>query len=163
VPPPPFNALFLSAFDTNTLAEIATFLPDYDVNPPTVQLLGPANWSNVAVQMAGSPVLNGALYAAPDPAAGAAFAAKYTSTYGSPPPAIANVAFDAAAIAKLAAAAGGYTSTVLTAPAGFTGTDGVLVLQPNGQVLRALAVFQVAPGAPVISSPAPTSITVPSS
>jgi len=163
VPPPPFNALFLSAFDTNALAEIATFLPDYDVNPPTVQLLGPANWSNVAVQMAGSPVLNGALYAAPDPAAGATFAAKYTSTYGSPPPAIANVAFDAAAIAKLAAAAGGYTSTVLTAPAGFTGTDGVLVLQPNGQVLRALAVFQVAPGAPVISSPAPTSITVPSS
>ena len=139
IPPPNFNALFLGATDGNTLAELANFLPYYDVNPPQVQFLGPALWSTIAPDMAHQSVLLGALYAAPDPASAAAFDAKYASAYGNPPPAIADVAFDAAAIAHLAASSGGYTSTVLTAPDGFTGTDGVLVLQPTGQVLRGLA------------------------
>jgi hypothetical protein len=133
------------------------------VNPPQVQFLGPALWSTIAPDMAHQSVLLGALYAAPDPASAAAFDAKYASAYGNPPPAIADVAFDAAAIAHLAASSGGYTSTVLTAPDGFTGTDGVLVLQPTGQVLRGLAVFQIAPGAPVITSPAPTQLNQPAS
>ncbi len=163
IPPPNFNALFLGATDGNTLAELANFLPYYDVNPPQVQFLGPALWSTIAPDMAHQSVLLGALYAAPDPASAAAFDAKYASAYGNPPPAIADVAFDAAAIAHLAASSGGYTSTVLTAPDGFTGTDGVLVLQPTGQVLRGLAVFQIAPGAPVITSPAPTQLNQPAS
>jgi branched-chain amino acid transport system substrate-binding protein len=163
IPPPNFNALFIGATEGDTLAELANFLPYYDVNPPQVQFLGPALWSTIAPQMAHQSVLLGALYAAPDPAAGAAFDAKYQTAYGATPPAIADVAFDAAAIAKVAAGGGGFTSTVLTAPAGFTGTDGVLVLQPNGQVRRGLAVFQIAPGAPVIVSPAPGQLGLPTS
>ncbi len=163
IPPPSFNALFIGATDGDTLAELANFLPYYDVNPPQVQFLGPALWSNIATEMAHQSVLRGALYAAPDPASAAAFNAKYQSAYGAAPPAIADVAFDAAAIAKVAASGGGYTSNVLTTPAGFTGTDGLLVLKPNGRVLRGLAVFQVAPGGPVITSPAPTSLSQPTS
>jgi branched-chain amino acid transport system substrate-binding protein len=163
IPPPNFNALFIGATRGDVLAELANFLPYYDVNPPQVQLLGPALWSNLAPAMAHQSVLLGALYAAPDPASAGAFDAKYAATYGSTPPAIADVAFDAAAIAKLAATSGGYTTGVLTAPAGFTGTDGLLVLQPTGHVLRGLAVFKVAPGAPVITSPAPTTLSQPTS
>ncbi len=161
IPPPNFNALFIGATDGDTLAELANFLPYYDVNPPAVQFLGPALWASIAPQMAQQAVLQGALYAAPDPADATAFDAKYLVAYGAAPPGIADVAFDAAAIAKLASGSGGYTSTVLTAPDGFAGTDGVLVLQANGQVLRGLAVFQVAPGAPVITSPAPATLTQP--
>ena len=145
IPPPSFNTLFIGAPDGNTLAELANFLPYYDVSPPQVQYLGPEIWSTIAPQMAHQAIFLGALYAAPDPALAAAFDAKYQSAYGAAPPAIADVAFDAAALAKVASASGGYTSTVLTAPAGFTGTDGVLVLQPSGQVQRGLAVFQIAP------------------
>jgi ABC-type branched-subunit amino acid transport system substrate-binding protein len=163
IPPPPFNALFIGATDGNTLAALANFLPYYDVTPPQVQLIGPALWSTIAPQMAHQSIFLGALYAAPDPAESATFDGKYATAYGSPPPAIADVAFDAAAIARLAATGGGYTSTVLTAPAGFSGTDGVLVLQPSGQVLRGLAVFQIAPGAPTITSPAPAQISAPTS
>jgi branched-chain amino acid transport system substrate-binding protein len=163
IPPPNFNALFIGATEGDTLAELANFLPYYDVNPPQVQFLGPALWSTIAPQMAHQSVLLGALYAAPDPAAAGAFGAKYQAAYGAAPPAIADVAFDAAAIAKVAAGNGGFTSTVLTAPAGFTGTDGVLVLQPDGQVRRGLAVFQIAPGAPVIVSPAPAQLNQPTS
>jgi ABC-type branched-subunit amino acid transport system substrate-binding protein len=161
IPPPSFNALFIGATDGDTLAELANFLPYYDVNPPQVQYLGPAIWSNIAPQMANQSVFRGALYAAPDPAAAAAFDAKYQTAYGSAPPAIADVAFDAAALAKMAAASGGYTSSVLTAPGGFTGTDGVLVLQSDGHVRRGLAVFKIAPGAPVITSAAPAQLNQP--
>jgi hypothetical protein len=113
--------------------------------------------------MGSNGVYNGALYAAPDPATAAPFDQKYQSAYGGAPPAIADVGFDSAAIAVLAASQGGYTSGVLTQPSGFSGLDGVLQLEPSGQVQRGLAVFQIQPGAPSIASPAPTSFTAPSS
>jgi branched-chain amino acid transport system substrate-binding protein len=163
IPPPAFNALFIGAFDPAELAGIASLLPYYSVNAPQVLLLGPALWANVATAMASKGIYNGALYAAPDPAAAATFDAKYQSAYGSAPPAIADVAFDAAAIADLLAGEGGYSLSALTVPAGFAGTDGVLQLEPNGQVRRGLAVFQVAPGGPIISSPAPATLGAPSS
>lgn len=161
IPPPSFNALFIGAIDPSTLAELANFLPYYDVNPPGVQFLGPANWADIAPEMAHQSAYLGAMYAAPDPAAATAFDAKYTAAYGAPPPAIANIGFDAAAIAALAAKSGGYTTQVLAAPAGFTGTDGVLVLGADGSVQRGLAVFQVAPSAPAIASPAPAQLAAP--
>ena len=161
VAPPNFNALFIGATDANTLAEIANFLPYYDVSPPQVQMMGPTLWSNLATAMATQPALVGAIYAAPDPADAATFQAKYSASYGSAPPGIADIAFDAAALARLAASSGGYTTHVLTAPSGFTGTDGLMVLRPDGSVKRGLAVFSVATGQPGIVSPAPTKLGKP--
>ncbi|MDE1896712.1 MAG: penicillin-binding protein activator [Rhodospirillales bacterium] len=161
VAPPSFNALFIGATDGDTLAELANFLPYYDVSAPQVQLMGPAMWAPLATAMASQSALLGAIYAAPDPAAATSFQAKYSAAYGSTPPGIADIAFDAAALAKLAASSGGYTAQVLTAPSGFTGTDGLIVLQPDGTVKRGLAVFSIAPGQPSISSPAPASLSQP--
>jgi ABC-type branched-subunit amino acid transport system substrate-binding protein len=163
IPPPPFTALFIGATQPEELAEIATLLPYYSVYSSQVQFLGPALWANIASRLASSGVYNGALYAAPDPEAAATFDSKYQGAYGSAPPAIADVAFDAAAIAQLLAGQGGYGIPALTNPAGFGGTDGVLQLAPNGQVQRGLAVFQVAPGAPVITSAAPATLPPPNS
>jgi hypothetical protein len=163
IPPPAFNALFIGATAGDELAEIATLLPFYAVNQPQVQIMGPALWLSLAPALGNNNVYDGALFAAPDPATATGFDAKYQSVYNAPPPAIADVAFDAAAIAHLISGQGGYTSNVLTDPAGFTGTDGVLQLQPSGQVQRGLAVFQVAPGTPVITSPAPASLSTPNS
>jgi ABC-type branched-subunit amino acid transport system substrate-binding protein len=163
IAPPAFNALFIGATQADELAEIATLLPFYSVTSPQVQFLGPALWANIAPAMGSNGVYNGALYAAPDPATAAPFDQKYQSAYGGAPPAIADVGFDSAAIAVLAASQGGYTSGVLTQPSGFSGLDGVLQLEPSGQVQRGLAVFQIQPGAPSIASPAPTSFTAPSS
>jgi branched-chain amino acid transport system substrate-binding protein len=161
IPPPSFNALFIGETDENTLAELANFLPYYDVSAPQVQFLGPAPWANIATDMAHQSVFLGAMYAAPDPAAAQAFAAKYQTAYGSAAPAIADVAFDAAALARVAGASGGYTSNVLTNSSGFTGADGLVVLNPDGSVKRGLAVFSITPGAPTISSPAPGSFNQP--
>lgn len=154
--PPTFNALFVGATDPNTLAEIANFLPYYGIFTPQVQLMGPTLWSNLAGAMASQAIFVGALYAAPDPADATAFQAKYQATYGASPPGIADLAFDAAALARLAASSGGYTTKVLTNPSGFTGTDGLLVLQPDGSIKRGLTVFSIAAGQPKVVSPAPS-------
>lgn len=161
IPAPPFNALFIGATSADQLAEIATLLPYYSVNSPQVQLLGPSSWSNVAVAMGSKSVYDGALYAGPDPAAAASFDAKYQAAYGGSPPAIANIGFDAAALAALLSREGGYSTARLTNPSGFSGTDGLLRLLPDGHVLRGLAVFQIEPQGPVISSPAPVALNPP--
>ncbi len=163
VPPPPFDALLLGATGED-LAELQTFLPYYEAGPPQVQLLGPALWASKAKAMATHDALRGALYAAPDPAAGLPFEQKFEATYGGgKPPSIDKVAFDAAAIAVLAAHEGGYTTAVLTNPTGFAGTDGVMRLLPDGHVERGLAVFRVEPGGPKIVSPAPQTLPSPAS
>lgn len=161
IPPPPFDALLVGATGEQ-LAEIGTLLPYYEATPPQIQLLGPALWSGDAIAMANHGTLRGAVYAGPDPALGQVFEQKFQSIYGNPPPSgVDNVAFDAGAIAVLASRQGGFTAQVLTNPTGFSGTDGVFRLNPNGEVQRGLAVFKVEPGGPQIVSPAPTDLPPP--
>ncbi|WP_459695647.1 penicillin-binding protein activator [Acidisoma sp. C75] len=152
IPPPPFNALLVDTTG-NSLAELATLLPYYDVNPGPVLILGPGLWAADpgAVANAG---LHGALYAAPDPQAATSFTASYTAAYGGPPSALAAIAFDAAALARVATARGRVDQSVITNPSGFTGADGLLALGPDGSVRRGLAVFQVQPGGAQIVQPA---------
>jgi ABC-type branched-subunit amino acid transport system substrate-binding protein len=162
-PPPSFNALFIGAIDGGELGEMANLLPYYDVSQPQVQFIGPAPWGPIAAQLGANGVFRGAIYAAADPAAASEFDQKYNAAYGAAPPAIADVAFDAAAIARLLSGQGGYTSNLLTAPDGFTGADGVLQLGADGSVQRGLAVFETTGSGPNIVSPAPASLTAPAS
>lgn len=158
VPPPPFNALLLAATGER-LAEMATLLPYYEAGPPQVLLMGPTFWARNAKAMATHDALRGAIYAAPAPSQRLPFVQKFQSIYGgSAPPTIDDVAFDAGAVAVLAAREGGYTTRVLTNPQGFTGTDGVFRLQPDGAVTRGLAVFKVERGGPKLVAPAPSSL-----
>jgi len=162
-PPPSFNALFIGAIDGGELGEMANLLPYYDVSQPQVQFIGPAPWGPIAAQLGANGVFRGAIYAAADPAAATEFDQKYSAAYGAAPPAIADVAFDAAAIARLLASQGGFTSNLLTAPDGFTGADGVLQLGADGLVQRGLAVFETTGSGPNIVSPAPASLNAPTS
>jgi branched-chain amino acid transport system substrate-binding protein len=159
IPPPPFNALLVAETGPG-LGELASLLPYYDVGPGPVLILGPGLWAAdpAAVAAAG---FSGALYAAPDPAAGANFVSRYALQFGSAPPALAAVAFDAGAIARTATQAGGLNLSTLTDPAGFGGADGVLALQPDGSVRRGLAVFRVTPDGDQIVQPAPTALSAP--
>jgi ABC-type branched-subunit amino acid transport system substrate-binding protein len=153
IPPPSFNALLLA--DTgDELAEIAAVLPYYDVDRGTVQIMGPAIWASPA---SGSGAVTGAWYAAPDPAARAGLEQAYAAKYGTPPPAIADLAFDAASIARVLASQGSYSAGALSQPAGYAGVDGWIGLLPDGQVRRGLAVFRIERGGPTMMEPAPQS------
>ena len=159
IPPPPFDALLLAATGTD-LQEIGAFLPYYDINPGAVQVVGPNLWQEPANRQGAA--LGGAWYAAPDPAARQQFADAYAAKYGAPPLALADLAFDAAALARALAQGPGYSAAALTSQAGFTGADGVLALRPDGQVLRGLAVFSIgAGGEATMLDPAPTSLAGP--
>jgi ABC-type branched-subunit amino acid transport system substrate-binding protein len=161
IPPAPFTALFVAETGSG-LGELASLMPYYDVNPGPVLVLGPGLWAADpgSVSAAG---FNGALYAAPDPAAATGFMASYSSAYGAPPSALAAIAFDAGAIARVTSMSGQINQATLTNPSGFGGADGVLVLDPDGTVRRGLAVFQVGAGGAQIVQPAPKSISTPGS
>lgn len=153
IPPPAFSALLLA--DTGeALAEIAALLPYYDIDRSSVQVLGPSLW---ALPASGAARMGGAWYAAPDPAARAGLVQGYTARYGAAPPQVADLAFDAASIARVLGAGEGYSVGAITQPAGFLGTDGWLALLPTGQVRRGLAVFRIENGGPQIVEPAPQS------
>ena len=156
IPPPSFNTLLLA--DTGeALTEIAAVLPYYDVDRSAVQIIGPALWASPS---SGSGQFRGAWYAAPDPAARANFEQAYTAKYGSAPPPLADLAYDAASIARVVGGRG-YSVGALTQPSGFVGADGWFALLSDGQVRRALAVFAIERGGPQMVEPAPQSGNVP--
>ena len=131
-------------------------LPYYDVNSSQVQILGPSLWafpSNGAGQM------EGAWYAAPDPAARAGFVQAFAAKYGAPPAEVADLAFDAVAIARVVGVSRGFSVSALTQPAGFIGADGWVALLSDGQVRRGLSVFRIERGRPQMIEPAPQTAT----
>lgn len=153
IAPPPFDTLLL-ADSGEPLTEIAAVLPYYDLDRGAVQVLGPAQWSAPA---SGSGNMPGAWYAAPDPASRGALDQDYTAKYGTHPPAIADLAYDAASIARMLSTQGGYSIAALTQRAGFGGVDGWFVLLPDGEVRRGLAIFRIERGGPAMVEPAPAS------
>jgi branched-chain amino acid transport system substrate-binding protein len=153
IPPPPFDILLLG--DTgDALQEIAAVLPYYDVDRSAVQIIGPALWADHA---SGSGTVQGAWYAAPDNAMRSSFVGEYQGHFGSAPPAIADVAYDAALIARFVSAGSSAYMASLTQPSGFVGSDGWITLMPDGHVRRGLAVFRVDRGGPSMVDPAPDS------
>jgi ABC-type branched-subunit amino acid transport system substrate-binding protein len=105
-----------------------------------------------------SPLLVGALYAAPDPAVRRNFTASYASAYGQEPPRLATLAYDATALAAVLAKHGGrYDEAALTNPNGFAGLDGIFRLTSTGAVERELAVNQVTADGASVVDPSPTS------
>jgi branched-chain amino acid transport system substrate-binding protein len=154
LPPPPFDVLLLGDVG-EPLTEVAAVLPYYFVGQPTVQIMGPSLWAD---PRSGSGQFRGAWYAAPDPGARIPFVQAFTARFGAPPPAVADIAYDAASIARVLAASG-YSVGTLTASSGFTGANGALALLPNGEVRRGLAVFEIQPGGPRLVVPAPASVT----
>lgn len=158
IPPPPIDALLLAATG-DTLIEIASLLPYYDLDTSIIRVMGPSLWANPRAR-AGAQI-NGAWYAAPDPADRAGFVSRAEAAGNGAPPPIADIAYDAASVARVVAAAGGYSRASLERSGGFAGADGVFALERNGEVRRGLAVFAVTGGGGTIASPAPTSVTGP--
>ena len=158
IPPPPFDALLLASIGEG-LDVVTSLLPYYDIDPPAVRIMGPALWANPAARGTGN--LIGAWYAAPDPAMRAEFDARYTGRFNSPAPGLADLAYDAASIARVLAASGGFSAASLTRPEGYAGVDGVLGLLPDGHVRRGLALFEIQRGGPQMVEPAPDSLAAP--
>jgi len=146
------------------LRALAPLLPYYDVDPRKVKFLGTGLWDDPSVQ--GEPSIEGGWYPAPPPEAHAQFVARYARVYGSTPPRIASLAYDAVSLAvALSSKPEGqrFTAEALTEPDGFAGVDGIFRFLPDGTAERGLAVLEMHASGPVVIDPAPTSFTTPPS
>ena len=123
-------------------------------------MLGTGQWDEPGIGR--EPALVGGWYAAPPPNARANFDAQYRKVYGSRPPRLATLAYDATALATVLARnpdGPKFTFKALTTPSGFTGRDGIFRLLQNGLPERGLSVLQIGPRTHKVISPAPDSFS----
>ncbi len=141
---PPFDALLLGDLGLS-LKNVIDALNADQVDRSHVRIMGPGLWSAFAGKLGR---LAGAWYAAPDPANRKAFVQAFATQMHRAPKPLADLAYDAGALANsVYASAGGrgYPTDILTRPEGFSGVDGLFTLRPDGSTSRDLAIFEVQP------------------
>ncbi len=155
---PDFEAVMVPSGGESLLA-LAPLLAYYDVDPAEVRYLGTALWNDP--RLGTEPALVGAWFAAPSPRLWDNFKRRYEQAFGSPPPRIATLAYDATALAAVLAqqpASGGrFRHETLSQPSGFVGIDGIFRFLPSGEVERGLAVMELQRGEIKVVDPAPQS------
>jgi branched-chain amino acid transport system substrate-binding protein len=148
------DALFIP--DGDSAGDVVAALVAAGVNLRQFTILGTQLWDDPKVFA--NAQLEGAVYAAPDPAAFRAFADKYRNRYREDPPRPAALAYDAVSlIVSLTRAQPGQriTNEVLTNPSGFAGlATGVFRFRNDGTSQRSLAVVKVAPAGAQVVAPA---------
>ncbi|HUB85971.1 MAG TPA: penicillin-binding protein activator [Rhizomicrobium sp.] len=139
------------------LTDIASTLAAEGASSHQVQYLGTGLWDDPAT--AREPSLAGGWFAAPDPDAERDYETRYRAVYGSRPPPLSALAYDAVSLAALLSSGPVYnrfTFDALTDPSGFSGIDGIFRFNPDGTSERGLAVLKIdADGVFTVISPAP--------
>ncbi len=141
------------------LSEAATLLRQNDMSLQQTRILGTGLWDDSPQAIA---LLPGGWYAAPDPNLRTKFNAQYSETYGSIPPRLATLSYDATALAAALAIKGlnetgqpAYDRASITTPSGFSGLDGVFRFRKDGLVERGLAILELRSGGSSVIDPAP--------
>src|SRR4051794_15597396 len=146
----------LIADDGESVVATADALTAAGANLRNIQLLGTGLWDNPRVFA--SPVLQGGLYAAPDPSGFRSFSGRYRTRFGGEPVRTATLTYDAVALVAALARTQGpqrFAPETLTNPSGFAGIDGLFRFRSDGTNERGLAVMKVTSGGgtPVAGSP----------
>jgi len=153
---PNFDALLLPEGGAQ-LKQIVRKLSAAGLDSKATRLLGSGLWDEPDI--GDEPTLDGGWFAASPPEARRDFEQHYRATYGSEPPRLASLGYDAAALAAaLASGKSGppFSREAILNPNGFSGVDGLFRFTPDGLVQRGLAVLEVEPQGNVVVSPAPT-------
>jgi branched-chain amino acid transport system substrate-binding protein len=152
---PQFDALLLPE-GGDQLKQIAEQLKAAGLDPSQTRLLGSGLWDDSSIL--DEPALEGGWFAASPPDVRQDFANRYQGTYGHPPPRLASLAFDAAALAAVLSKSADpdpFSQQAIANPNGFTGVDGLFRFTSQGLVQRGLAVLEIQPGGDKVVSPAP--------
>jgi branched-chain amino acid transport system substrate-binding protein len=142
--------------DRATAPSFGVLLAQAGVTSDMVQIVGSADWEGDPA-IAASAQLAGAIYPAVDPAGMAAISADYQRQFGSPPHALATIAYTATILANvntLSMANPPYNPVLMTSAQGFNGRDGVFRFLGNGKAEYALVLKKVAPGGTQVVEPA---------
>src|SRR4030095_8686252 len=150
------DALFLPA-GREELPDLAPHLASSGLNGASVQFIGTGQWDYPGI--GNEKAVVGGWYPAPDPKGWSGFVERYSKTYGSAPPRIASLGYDAVSLAvSLSPNPPGqrFTTTQLTRSSGFSGVDGLFRLLADGTCERGLAIVAARAGRPTVVQPAPT-------
>ena len=154
----PVEAVFLPG-GPDTLPNLAPLI-EY-ANPEVMQIkfLGSGGWDYP--NLGRTKTFVGSWFPAPDPRGWRAFSEKFARAFGSAPPRIATLSYDAVTVAiQLATtypSGGRYTVQNLTRPTGFVEVDGAFRFTPNGRSEHRLAILEVQPFDAIVVDPASSS------
>jgi branched-chain amino acid transport system substrate-binding protein len=146
------------------LRAIAPSLGFAGLDKHKVKLLGTGLWDDPAI--AREDALLGGWFAAPEPDADNLFNSRYHDAFGSNPPQLASLAYDAVALVALLSGGEPYhrfTQSALMDPNGFSGVDGIFRFNADGTSERGLAVLEVQPDGFHVVSPSPKTFQNPAS
>ncbi|WP_420723306.1 penicillin-binding protein activator [Hwanghaeella sp. LZ110] len=143
---PPFDALLLPVLDPQTLQILSAQLAYYDVDQPTVRLLGLQRWDSFP-NLASEPGLIGSQFPAARSAYRDQFEARFAQLFGHGASDLSALSYDvtavAAALARPSATGPKYDVATLTDPQGFIGAEGLFRFQENGIAQRGFAIMEV--------------------
>ena len=153
------------AFDTlllpeggDQLKQVAAQLKTAGIDSTKTRFLGSGLWDDPSITADAD--MAGGWFAASPPDIRGDFDRRYQAAYGHPPPRLASLGFDAAALAAVLAKSDNpdpFSAQAIQNPNGFTGVDGLFRFGPDGLVQRGLAVIEVDAGGDKVVSPAPQS------
>ncbi|MCJ2124721.1 penicillin-binding protein activator [Methylobacterium sp. J-077] len=141
---------------------VAASLTKAGYNPARVRPIGTALWNEPALYAL--PALQGGRFASPDRNGFSNFSGRYQARFGSVPPRVASLAYDAVMLSAALSRQYGsqrFAETTLTNASGFAGTDGTFRFRPEGLSERALAVYEIRNNAATLVSPAPRVLAKP--
>jgi ABC-type branched-subunit amino acid transport system substrate-binding protein len=153
-----FDALMLP-LGSEGLRSLITALDEAGIDQTKVKFIGTGLWDDAG--LTSNPSLFGGWFSAPDPSLRADFEDRFRENFGTSPPRLSSLAYDATALAAvLARSSQGdgspYSHDVLTNPRGFAGIDGIFRFRPDGLSERGFAVLEIRSGKSVVIDPAPT-------
>ncbi|MGE3246484.1 MAG: penicillin-binding protein activator [Beijerinckiaceae bacterium] len=154
-----FDTLFVPDQAQN-MAGLSSLLISAGVDPNKVLVMGTGLWNDARTM--NLPLLQGAVFAAPENAGFNAFADRYRSKFNSDPTRIATLAYDAVTLAVALAgqqSANKFPESILTNASGFNGADGLFRFRSDGTNQRGLAVQQIRRGTTSTVSGAPRSFS----
>ena len=137
------------------LRALGTDLEQNGITPQSTKILGTGLWYDHTT--ASIPIALGRLVCRRSPDLIGKFESRYANNYGSKPPPIASLAYDAVSLAvSLKKSKGGFTEPAITNTVGFQGQNGLFRFRQNGLVERGLAILEVTETGPRVISRAPT-------
>lgn len=151
----PVDALLIAG-GPSVLPRIAPLVTYAGIDTTRVKLLGTGAWDYPNIGR--EPALVGGWYAGADPHGWQAFSSRFAKSFGTAPPRLATLAYDAVSYAvALSSAQPGqrYTAENLTRASGFNGVDGMVRFLPSGLSERGLAVLEVQTYGTIVADPAP--------
>ena len=84
------------------------------------------------------------------------FNSKYSGVYGSNPPRIASLAYDAVSLAAGLARQGDFSSAAITNSAGFQGQNGLFRFRSTGLIERGLSILEMTSNGPQVVAQPPS-------